>query len=218
MISIEVRGAAELAKKLDAAASGVALASFRNVARATVETRNLLFVGMSAKKVSDSFFGFRSPPGHTLAARTGQTRNMLSPGRVWRLGNESFGQVGHPSPHVKALEDGATVRPKTAQYLRVPLAAALTGSGQDRNVGRSVRGVPGFFIYPSKRQREGGGARTKSLFLAKNVNGKLVLWYLLLREVKLPEKKLFAVTLEQMRPRYLELMGREVAAVIQTAN
>jgi len=215
VIAIEVRGAKELKATLEKAASGVSLASFRNTARATVETRNLLFRGMSGKKVSDSFFGFRSPPGHTLAARTGQTRAALSPGRVWRLGNESFGAVGHPGAHVKALEEGATVRPTSSQYLRIPLAAALTGGGQDRNVGRSVRGVPGFFLYPTKRQRESGKARTRNLFIAKSVNGRLVLWYLLKTEVKMPEKRLFAVTLEQMRPRYLELMGRSVAAVVR---
>lgn len=218
MIALEIFGAKELAAKLGKAATDVSLASFRNTARATLETRNALFRAMSGEKVSDSFFGVRSPAGPVLAARTGHTRRALSPGRVWRVGNESFGAVGHPSAYVAALETGERIRPTASTFLRIPLAAALTGAGQDRNVGRSVRGVEGFFIYPTRKQRAAGKARTTNLFIARNVNGRLVLWYLLKTEVKLPEKRIFATVLEQMRPRYLALMGRGISTVVSSAN
>lgn len=212
-IGVSIRGVDAVTAKFDQALpAAVDAGRLRGMQAAAIVTRNALFLAMSGTAIPVPFWGFRSPAGPVLAARTGHTRSALSPGRVWVVGETVFAAVEHAEPHVSALETGETIRPTSGQFLRIPTQNALTSSGADRYAGMSIRAIPGARLIRTKRGtlwaiREvghGTGARTEFL-------------YLLVRSVKLPEKRLFRSVRDALAPKLSGVVGAEVVIAVRQA-
>lgn len=210
MIALRVLGADRTVANLARIERGLPSAIERGVARASIETHARLKAAMSGVGTSDAFLGKRGATPPRLGVRTGLTRARLTPGgRVFRRGRDVFSAVGSPDGYVAFHETGGTIQ--GAPYLRIPLAAAQTAGGQDRNLGRSVRGLPGLFVVRS---------RAGNLFIAErgSARGDLRMLYLLVRGVRLPARGTFAAVREGMRPRALELVGGQVSLEVRRAN
>lgn len=209
LISISVQGVEALKSQLAQMEADLKRARIAGMEQATIATRDELFKAMSGVAIPDPFWGVKSPPGNVLAARSGHTRNALTPGRVWTIADVTFGAVGHDEPHVAALETGETIRPKTGQYLRIPTANALTPAGVDRWTGTSIRTIPGARLVRTKRGnlwavRDVGGPQSRAIeFL-----------YLLVRSVKLPEKRIFATVRGIMEPKIATIFEAKIEVVM----
>lgn len=210
MIAVKVSGLDQTVKKFTALPNDLKAARLRAVGKLAIETRNELFKSMSAVGVPDAFWGLRSPAGPVLAARTGHTRSALSPGRVWVVGETVFGAVGHDEPHVLANEVGATIKPQHGQFLRIPTANALTASGTDRWQGMSIRAIPGARIVRTKAGR---------VWALRDVGqNRIELLYLLVREVTLKPKGLFANVTRIMDARAAGVATAEVVFALKKAS
>ena len=212
MIAVASRGVRETEARLTGFHRAIPTIQERAVARASVMVRGELVKQMSGHGGNDPFFGRRGASVPLLGVRTGATRARISPGgRVFRRGSDVFSAVGSPDRHVRFHEDGGTIVGN--QYLRIPLRAAQTGSGQDRNVGRSVRGLPGTFIVKTMGGR---------LFIAQTKGGirsrRVEFLYLLVRSVTLPARRMFATVTERMRQPINALMGSAVTVEVRKAN
>lgn len=212
MIGLKITGIRETVQKFERLEQDLQALHLRAMKAATVRTRNALFSAMSGVVVSVPFWGAKSPEGHILAARSGHTRAALSPGQVWQAGEHTFGVVGHSEPHVAALEVGATIRPTSGQFLRIPTANVLTGAGVDRYTGMSIRQIPGARLIRTKTGRlwairpVGSGRTARIEFL-----------YLLVRSVKLPEKRIFATVTVRMNAELPATFQAEVMTATQRA-
>jgi hypothetical protein len=141
--------------------------------------------------------------GSVLAVRTGRLRQSIrgsvnSPGGgVIDVSLRAGGRVGNKSvPYAAAHEFGATIRPRRARMLRIPLPAALTGAGVDRFATPLRQTGAGLFYL--RRSRRG------SLILFHRVTGEP--WYVLKDKTRIPERP-------YLRPSLLEA-GRDVPARI----
>lgn len=208
MLAISVKGDLETAARLKGAQSDLARALEAAVAKASIELHGELKSQLSSAGSSDPFLGRRGADPPRLGVRTGATRRRLSPGgRVYKIGNRYESAVGSPDPYMKTHESGGTIHGDP--YLRIPLAAAQTPAGQDRNVGRSVRGDTDLFLLK---------ARSGNLFLAKRSGRALELWYLLKRSVTMPARKMFATVTARMAPRVSKITNGVVEVVVKRAN
>lgn len=144
--------------------------------------------GLTGRKVRHHFWGVMGAEGNALGARSGRTRQSVT-ARVIDAGPAIIGVVGTPAKHAKIHEHGGTIY--GSPYLRIPTAAAQTGAGVDRYIGQSARALPGGFIFRSK---------AGNLWIATREGAQLVLQYLLKRSVTLRARKVFATSLERMRP------------------
>jgi hypothetical protein len=96
---------------------------------------------------------------------------------------------GDPLAVIAAVQDrGATIRPKTKRYLRIPLIPAFKGGsyrGVDRYAGQSLRNVPdtGLFFLRSK-----GGSALLVKRVGKGKGSRLEAWYVLKTQVTLPPR------------------------------
>ena len=209
MISVSVNGLSETIARLRRAEKDVPTALEQAVGRISLIIHRELSLQMSGSGRSDPFLGKIGATPPKLGVRTGFTRGRLSPGgRVFRRGNVAVSAVGSPDRHVLAHEEGTRITGKP--YLRIPLAAAQTAAGQDRNLGRSLRGVKDIFLIKSGRG---------NLFLARQ-KGKaaLELLYMLVRSVRLPARGTFRAVTERVRPVAVQLMGQAVAVQVRRAN
>lgn len=208
MIAVSVQGADKVAARMARVASEMPGALERAVAKASIMVHGELKQQMSGSGSSDPFLGRKGATPPSLGVRTGATRARLSPGgRVYRLGDDIVSAVGSPDRHVKSHEDGATITGNP--YLRVPLAAAQTGAGQDIYAGQSVRGVKDIFLLKS---------RAGNLFLVRGRGAALEFLYLLARSVHLPARRMFAAVTERTRPRAEKILGAQVSIEVQRAN
>lgn len=118
--------------------------------------------------------------------RTGRTRLKLL-GGVRAQGSTLIslkGWIVGPS-YVEAHEEGATITPKRAKALAIPLAPALRADGSPKLPGpNSWRNVLGTFIYKSRT--------TGQAYIAyKNSSGNLTLLYVLVDSATLSKYKGF---------------------------
>lgn len=221
-ISYELTNLSGLQEKLGAASNSfVHDVMLNGMTRGILETRGKLFRRLSGHVVDKGFWGKGSPEGPEIGVRSGNTRQMLSPGFVARVDNTVSASVGHPSQHVADLEIGKLIKPTNGKYLRIPTVYAQDPSGNDRNAGRSMLDVPGTKILRTKKgnlfifavpeaslQALDGGFQlpgtTKGVLL--KAKGKLIPLYMLVESVKLPEKRIFAITFGEMAPRMDELL------------
>lgn len=220
MIAVSVVGAKETAGRLQRLERDVPTALERAVGRASLLIRHELGLQMSGTGPRDPFLGRMGAPAPFLGTRTGATKRRLSPGgQVYRLGNVAVAAVGSPDRHVLAHEEGATIT--GSPYLRIPLAAAQTGAGQDRFVGRSVRGIKDIFLLKTGRwlflvRKKGGGVG--NLYGARKGRGALEFLYLLKRSVRLPARGVFKAVTNRMRPAVVGLLGSAVSIQVERAN
>ncbi len=115
----------------------------------------------------------RKLSGQVLAVRTGQLRRTQYY-KVKQSGDKIIGIQGAKVPYGRAHELGAVIRPKTGQWLTIPLDAAKTASGVARGSARSFKNT--FFF------RFGG------LFIAQKKNDQIIPLFILKKQVKIPKR------------------------------
>jgi len=110
---------------------------------------------------------------------------------------------------------GATIRPKTAKFLRIPLPPAFKGGsyrGVDRYAGQSLRNVPDTGLFPIRSK---GG----SLLLVKRIGtGKtshLEAWYVLKTQVTLPPRYWWRGAVMAVRARLHQHVDRVMPQVVK---
>lgn len=239
MIGLSVKGADTVAARLRAARQGVLTAQEAGVRRATVLVERALKLELSHKAESDTFWGKKGAADDGLAVRTGRTRaGITGGGTSYRVGDRVVGAVGSRDRHLVDHETGATVRGTSPKgFARIPTAAAQTGAGVDRNAGRSIRDIPGAFLFRSHTgtlwaavRTFGSGAKQirgkdrRAAFLSAQAGhigaykGGLMLLYLLVKSVRLRARHIFARVRREQEPRATEAMRSEVVLVVQQAN
>lgn len=210
MIGITVIGAEGVARRLEAAGRRVDAAEKAVAVKGSILVRKHLVQHMTGKSTRDAFWGKRSPLGAYLGARTGQSRARISPGgKAFKQGGRWIASVGSPDAHVKMQDQGGTVHGR--QYLRIPTAAAQTPGGQDRNAGRSLRDLPGLYLFRSHSGKLWAAVRPSG-------DSQPILLYLLVRQVKLRARHFFAAVEHEVQPLIAALGNAEVATVVRAAN
>lgn len=135
--------------------------------------------------------------------RTGNARNVM------RYGVRAFGQTftglrGHiiGPDYIAAHENGATILPKKAKALAIPLPAAQRPDGSPKLPGpRSWRNIRRTFIYKSRKTG-------KAYIAFKGASGRLTLLYVLVDSVTLSKYSGFlARSWERQIPDIVEALG-----------
>lgn len=208
MIGARVIGADLVARKLERLGRELDAAEKNLAVKGSLLVRKLLGKRLTGRAPSDPFWGKGSPSGAFLGSRTGGTRGRLSPGGVAiKVAGRWQAAVGSPDAHMAMHETGGTIQGR--QFLRIPTAAAQTAGGQDRNAGRSIRNVPGLFLFRSEAGK---------LWAAVREADRLTLLYLLVRSVTLRGRGIFAATEREARPQIAALGNAEVRIVTARAN
>ena len=123
----------------------------------------------------------------TAPDRTGRGRRLLLQG-VRAFGSTLRNVRGHivSPPYLIAHEEGATIKPKNAKALAIPMEAALRPDGTPKLPGPRSWGITGSFIWTSPRTGRG--------FIVRRPAGggkKLVFLYVLVEETQLRKYKGF---------------------------
>lgn len=172
--------------------------SGRAESRVAVQIRNALRAALTGT-VQRAYLDGSAPKSRTGAGR----RALLSGTRAF---GRTFGTIrGHiigPN-YMKAHEEGATITPKNARALAIPLPAAQRPDGTPKLPGpRSWQNVVKTFIYKSKK--------TGNAYIAyKNTGGTLTLLYVLVDSATLSQYSGYlAKAWETQKPDIIEAMGR----------
>lgn len=146
-------------------------------------------------------------PG-TLSKRSGALSRSLSPQRIEIKGDDvkettvSFRLTGIAVVH----EQGATIRPKSAQYLTIPLPAALNPNGTPKR--RSARDWQNTFVQRSKKGN--------LLIFQKGRGGNLVPLYVLKKQVRIPKRLAFEEAFEAGRDFLADRIAAEIVKEFNT--
>lgn len=138
-------------------------------------------------------------PG-TLSRRSGELSRGLSPRRITVQGGADDVSVKFPLEGIAVVhETGATITPKKAQFLTIPLPAALSGSGVPlRN---SAREWSNTFVQRSKRGN--------LLIFQKRGTGIIPL-YVLKKSVTIPPRLAFEQSFEAGRDRLADTLAQQL--------
>jgi len=210
MIGVTVTGVDKVTKNLRGARAGTGPATARGVRMGVAIVERALKMEMTKKGEMDAFWGKQGAGDDGLAVRTGRTRASVT-GAQFRSGDTYVGVVGSKEKHLKDHEDGATLQGTSpAGYHRIPTAAAKTPAGVDRNAGRSIRNIPGAFLFTSK---------AGNLWAAmRNNAGPLVLLYMLVKSITLRPRKIFARVRREQQAPVVEALRSQVSIVVAQAN
>lgn len=149
---------------------------------------------------------------HVLAVRSGALRRFAlaqqiaveSDGLAWGL------PAGQKQSIIGAkLEAGGQITPKAGRFLRIPLPAALTTKGVDRNAGRSLREDKSYFVARSH-------AGNPIIFKKQEKNRPPVPWYLLKTSVNIrgrhgledAVRKVEATKMEGLEQKHMQVLLR----------
>lgn len=217
MIVITTRGADKLAVRLTEMAVGVTTMLRQSVERSAALVHRDLKLAMSAPERRDAFWGRVGAYniGGMVGARTGDMRRRLTT-QTFAQGHTVVAAIGTSAPQAEILEHGGTIH--GSPMLRIPTALEQKPSGEDKHHGARMRSVPGYFIWPNKRQRAGGKMKAKRLWLAKMEGGRLTLRYLLVPSVRIPARHVFGRSMERMAPAVHKLVAGAMALTIRSAH
>ena len=212
MIGFTVRKIGRFVTKPDAVKRDLRAALKSGLRKASFIIRESLREKMSEPGGRDSFWG-RTTTTKGLLVRTGGTRARLSPGgRVYESGTTMHTAVGSPDEHVRQIEAGGEVFPGPGyKYLRIPTGAAQTRAGVDRWAGRSIRDIPGSFLFTSKAGELWAAHR-------KGKREKLERLYLLRKSITTRARHMFARTTRETEPKVVKAIGFDVSVAVARAN
>lgn len=138
---------------------------------------------------------------------------------IMRNGVRSFGTSfntlrGHiiGPGYIKAHEEGATIRPKNAKALAIPLPAALRPDGTPKLPGpRSWQNVAKTFIYKSKK--------TGRAYIAyKGASGRLTLLYVFVEEAHIRERRFLRKAWSRNKGDLMQTFGRLLMAEMASVD
>ena len=146
--------------------------------------------------------------------KTGNARNIMRAGvRVFGSNLSNIrGHVIGPS-YVKLLDEGGTVSPTRAQYLAVPLQAALRPDGSPKLPGpRSWKNILKTFIWKSQKT-----GKSYIVYKKPSDDTKFVFLYALVDEVDIQKRKGFLTrALNLTSPQVVEAFG--AALLLEMGN
>ena len=154
--------------------------------------------------------------GNTLAVRRGYARASIT-SQVLTSGRSIMGVVGSPLFYVRVLEEGATITPKQARFLTIPtiftdrysyILRGFSTKGRGPNTSRLFR----TFFATSKRG---------NLFLFSaptRRGGQPVPLFILKRSVTIRPRRMFASTIEYMRPIAVAEFNRAITGAINASE
>jgi hypothetical protein len=205
MIGVSVIGAGAVAANMGRLRSDLLSARDRGLAMGSLLVRRELAVEMTQPSRVDPFWG-KTGALSGLSRRSGGTVGRLSPGGVvTHLGDTAFAAVGSPDKYVKELEEGGTS--SSGGYFRIPTAAAQTGAGVDRLLGRSFRDLPGGFLLRSKDGKLWGATRAGE---------RLTFLYLFVKSITHSAHHVFGLTQARTQPEVAAILGAEVAVTVRS--
>lgn len=162
--------------------------------------------GVSARMVKDHSGSWPAgTTGKTLSKRSGAALQSIKDSIRVEGTNiaTTQGRIGGIS-YLRTQEFGATIRPKRAQYLTVPLKAALDS-----------RGVP----------LKSGARQWENTFVKKGKSGHLLIFqkrgrtivplYLLVKEVKIPPRLGMRTTLEVGKKAFVDMTVRDMLKTLR---
>lgn len=137
------------------------------------------------QRTTTPYPGGTSPAGAfpgTLSKRSGALSASLNPSHI-KVGNQSSQiEVAYTLSGIAAVhEKGATITPKRAQYLTIPLPPALTSRGVPKK--QSARDWKNTFVLKSKKGN--------LLIVQKQGRGELLPLYVLKKQVTIPKRLAF---------------------------
>lgn len=214
MIGLTVNGARQVADRMKRAVTDVRKAQDQGIRLASIKVERDLKLEVSAQGGRDAFWGKTGASGNQLAVRSGRTRqSIVGGGRVYRVGNSVSAAVGTAEQHMKRHEDGGTFQGTSPKgYSRIPTGAAQTGAGVDRWIGKSIRDIPGASLFTSKAGKLWAATR------AAGARGKLVLLYLLVKQITLRPRKIFARVRDREQGAVAKIVGAEISVACGKAN
>ncbi len=147
----------------------------------------------------------------SVGVRTGRLRRGLrhevTGGRVREVAGRVWFDMPRELESVPIVhEEGATIRPRRAQYLAVPLKAAMTAAGVLR---RPPRDWPNTFVIPSK------GPKAKFLIVRRRGRGIEPL-FALVDSVTIPARLNFRADFDKARRQAVRRMRRDFSRTIRT--
>lgn len=205
ILTMRIFGANELRAKLGKLSKLTGPSAMASMKKSVALMERDLKKSLTGQKRRDPFLGVTGAPPPTLGARSGRTRASVTSEVVRFSDGIILGIVGSPLKMLIAHEEGAFISGN--QYLRIPLAAAQTAAGIDRNLGRSIRGLPGTFILKSKRG---------NLFVVRR-RGRydMEFLYLLKHSVRLPARHTFRESARRMRGPIEAIFERDMAILVR---
>lgn len=220
MLGLRVVGLSQVVDRLGRFGQEIDRARRQIAIKGSLIVRRMLVLRLTGQKGHHPFWGPTSPAGAHLGVRTGQTRQRLSPGGVaatYRHGDHWQAAVGSPDAHVALHEVGGTVQGNP--FLTIPTAAALRrGSGTSRFAGMRPSDIPDTFVWPNRRQREGGNMKAKRLWIATAEAGELVLLYMLAESVRYRPRRIFATVRREASIQIAALGGAQVTVARTVAG
>lgn len=144
-----------------------------------------------------------SPPGQfpgTLSRRSGKLSASLNPNQVTIEGDDTNVRVGFTLTGIAAVhERGATIRPKRASYLTIPLPAALDSRGLPRRP--NARAWKNTFVQRSKKG---------NLLIFQKQGKDLVPLYVLKKSVRIPRRLGFEEAFNSGRDFVADKLAQEI--------
>lgn len=148
----------------------------------------------------------------TLNVRSGRLRASITSSVEQAAGNFAIvlraGTEGGTVPYARIHEEGGTIRPKKAQFLKIPVGPALTGAGVPR--------------LPARRGAGGRSQKAQSaLRFAPTAKGGVLIapdgqvWYVLRRQVTIPARPYLAPALRAVEPQLQTGLDRLVRAAVE---
>lgn len=158
--------------------------------------------------------------GPILNVRSGRLRRSIQPRGVSISGDSLIGVVSSEDViYFPPQEYGATITPKNAKFLTIPLDAMKTQTGT-RGTARDVIGSPGSYGFTGTFFRNG------VLFGTQAISGRrrggslpgIVPLFVLKSSVTLPERAPFRQTLLSFEPEFKNRMQQSLAQAVAEAT
>ena len=138
-----------------------------------------------------------------LVQRGSHLLNSITDEGPRRKGTRIIGGVGTNIPYGPTHEFGATIRPKTAKFLTIPLPAAKTKAGRSRGGARSF---PNTFVRRSK---------AGNLILFQKLGSRIIPLFVLKKMVKIPKRPWLKPAVTKSVPRIVGAISRRIREVLK---
>lgn len=147
--------------------------------------------------------------GQSLGVRSGRTRASIH-SRVVKSRMAAW--VGTPAKHMPAHEYGATIKPKKADVLTVPLKAALTASGKARGTATQMKMHYARTFWYKKDEWK------NPILFGVTAAGKLVPLFVGVEQVKLEKREPFKKAHAATEPSVVSLTHKNIQVMLDKEN
>lgn len=160
-------------------------------------SRALLTIAVRAEGAAKDRFG----QGGSPRVRTGRLRSSINHFYDPKSLESGIRAGGGNLSYARIQEYGGKITPKRSRFLTIPLPAAQTAAGVSRYP--SARQVPGLFFLALRGKH----------FLAQKHGSKLVFWYILKSEARIPARPYLGPAADSVRPQLAGLVFEQLKQV-----